>query len=371
MVSMKSMNLFKKCMVFVFFLSFPVCLHGYFYNLQEWTNGKQTLFLFSDIHRDTTKPYPQRIELIKAAKRLNAFVIVEDMLNPIFAIDLDVNVWSSKDEEFEQVVQASHLNSLMSAILQDFYKKNSGGIEVLNPDFDPNKDYSNLLPKNYLDVSNPYVSPLSCLTQFCHQQGIPVKNIEFRFREILNDIFEQHQRAIAEIERYKDGPILQEFYNEILYSVFSNQVNILLHALNSKKTYLSYVDFLKYDSLFFGEVFCKEIDRLYKMTYEVEGRGLIKPSSFRQRKEDIIDIYDQYLIDARILHEIYHNTQYPSIFVCAGGAHIDRIIKMLQKLGFIPKLQRLGTSTLTETNVTIPCVISIKNYLVGFYNILI
>ncbi|KKQ11758.1 MAG: hypothetical protein WCS92_02065 [Candidatus Babeliales bacterium] len=372
MFSTKSMKLFRKCVFFAFLLLFPACLHGYFYNLQEWTNGSQTLFLFSDIHKDTTKPYPQRIELIKAAKRLNAFVIVEDRITPEIAIDLDTNVWMmdgwSNDVEFERAKQASPIRPFMLEILRDSCIKISDQVIKVNPNFDPNKDYSNLLPKEYLTVANQHISSLPCLTQFCHQQRIPTKNVEFRFHEILNDVLEMHEKAIDELKSYHDSPILNIFYDKILNSTFNLELTRILSTFIARNPYIEYRNFSKNCSFY-----NTQFDQLYIKACQVEGKCKpLKLPSLKERKDYIIGVYDQYLIDARILHEIYRNTQYTSIFVCAGGAHIDGISRVLPELGFrrIDPLN-IGTSGEEEEKAPFPCVISIKNYLVGLYNILI
>ncbi len=366
------MNLFKKYVVFAFFLSFPVFLSGYFHNIQEWSNGRQTLFLFSDIHLDTRRPYQERIELINAAKHLNAFVIVEDRITPEFAIHLDTNVWMmdilDNDSEFERAKQASPLRSFMLAILRDSCIKISDQVIKVNPHFDPNKNYSNLLPKEYLTVANQHISSLPCLTQFCHQQGIPVKNVEFRFHEILYDVLEMHKKAIDELTSYHDCQILNLFYDKILNSKFNLEVTNLLSAFIAKNPYIEYRNFSNNCSLYNAQ-----FDQLYIEACQVEGKCKpLKLPSLKERKDYIIGVYDQYLIDARILHEIYCNTQYTSIFVCAGGDHINDISEVLPKLGFRPiNPYNIGTSGEEEEKAPYPCVISIKNYLIGFYNIFI
>lgn len=372
MVSIKSMNLFKKYVVFAVFLSIPVFLQGYFHNIQEWSNGRQTLFLFSDIHLDTTKPYQERIELINAAKSLNAFVIVEDRITPQIAIYLDTNVWmmdiSDNDAEFERAEQASPLRPFLVAILRDVCIKISDHIIKINPNFDPTKDYSNLLPKEYLTVANKHISSLPCLTQFCHQQRIPTKNVEFRFREILNDVLEMHKKAIDELRSYHDCQALNIFYDKILNSTFNLNFTRVLSTFIAENPFLEYRNFSRNCSLY-----NTKFDQLYIEACQVEGKCKpLKLPSLKERKDYIIGVYDQYLIDARILHEIYSNKQYPTIFVCAGGAHIDEISKVLPELGFKPiDPLNIGTSGETEEKSHFPCVISIKNYLLAFYNILI
>lgn len=372
MFSIKSVNLLKKCIVFAFALSFPACLHGYFHNIQEWSNGRQTLFLFSDIHLNTPKPYQERIELINAAKKLNAFVIVEDRITPEITIDLDTNVWMmdewGNDATFEHAKQASPIRPFMLAILRDSCMKISDHVIKVNPNFDPNKDYSNLLPKEYLTIANQHISSLPCLTQFCHQKRIPTKNVEFRFHEILNDVLEMHEKAIDELQSYHDGPILNIFYDKILNSTFNLEFTRVLSTFISRNQFVTYRNFSRNCSLY-----NVKFDQLYIEAYQVESKCKpLKLPSLKERKDYIIGVYDQYLIDARILHEIYSNIQYPSIFVCAGGAHIDNISKVLPELGFRPiDPLNIGTSGEEEEKRPFPCVISIKNYLIAFHNILI
>lgn len=360
---------FKISTFFALFLLSPAYLHGYFYNLQEWTNGRQTLFLFSDIHVDTAGAYPQRIDLIKAAKLLNAFVIVEDRMTPMLAINLDTRVSRcvEKVKECKLILRESALKSFIAELVKDFYQKINRDTMKVSFTYNPNKNYSNLLPENYLILANQHFSPLLGLTQFCYQQGIPVRNVEFRFHEILLDILESHGTAIAELIGYNDGQVLRKFYGEIQSNRFNLSFTRKLNALISRNRYLRYRDFLEYESLYENE-----LDQLYKEACHVDlPHYSLEPISDEERKNYITSIYNQHLIDARILHEIHSNPQYTNIFVCAGGDHIDGIVEILPMLGFrlIPD-KNFGTSGQEEFETTTPCVIGIKDYFVAFHNVL-
>jgi hypothetical protein len=368
------MKLFKKLIkVYVIlwaFLLSPVSLHGYFYNLQEWSNGAQTLFLFSDKHVETKEPFPQRIDLINAAKRMNAFVVAEDKLD-VAIIGLDSIAWSKVKLPggLKNVLEASSLWPLYRRIYCDCYEEIIRGVLKAKLSYNPNVDYSHLLPSDYLTVANQHFSPLVGLTQFCRQHGIFTKNIEFRFYEVLEDVLDLHRNAIAELSHYDDSPILKTFYDGILFNEFNAKITRVLRTFVSSNTYTNVEKFIDNDLLYdkvFDDLF-EEISDTYLGAYSrsSENRKSLELKPFSTKKRLIIRAYDSPLIAARILHEIYCNSSCPFIFVCAGGGHMVDVSSILSKIGF-ELIRNIGTSWDAESEQHIFAV-DIKNYFECFH----
>ena len=368
------MKLFKKLIkvnviLWIFLLS-PAYLRGYFYNIQEWSNGGQTLFLFSDKHVETKEAFPQRIDLIDAAKRMNAFVIAEDKLD-VAIMGLDSITWNKLKVpgDLKEILQTSSIRELYWKIFFDCYEEIAKGVIKAKLGFNPNADYSHLFPADYLTVANQHFSPLVGLTQFCRQYGISTKNIEFRFYEILEDVLDMHRHVITELSHYNDSPVLKTFYDGILFNEFNAKITRLLRTFVSNNPYTNVEKFINNDLLYdkvFDTLFGALSDPYlgaYIRSNEVIKLLIEKP--FSTKKCLIIRAYDSSLIEARILHEIYSNSQYSVIFVCAGGGHMVDVSIILPKIGF--KLVRnIGTSWDAELESHIFAV-DIKNYFECFY----
>lgn len=337
MLPIKLIGLFKKCVIFLFLLFPTTFLHGYFYNIQEWTNGRQSLFLFSDFHMDTDKETSQRIDLINAAMRMNAFVIAEDSLGA-GVLKLDQDIWHKiqidekyvaeeyRDEGYGYMLLTSRIKDFYYAVYKNYYLGIFGGSGIrVNPQCDPNADYSSLIPSDYLEKVNNHITPLIALTQFCRQQRISTKNIEFRNYLIVEDVLVWHTKAVEELMSYDDGPVLGVFYKKILDDPINSEITRVLSDFVRQKPYAEFTSFV------------------YKLIFD----------------------YNLLLIKARILHEIYCNKQFQTIFVCSGGAHIDDLVENLPALGFrlVPSLN-IGVSMKEEEKTPQKHIINVKDYFI-------
>lgn len=328
-------KIFKMVMLVGVFLLFPVCLSGYFHNIQEWSNGRQKIFLFSDKHGAAKAAVPQRIDLINAAKRMNAFVVAEDKLSPQILALLSMGV-----------AESSLFDPFYAAVESDFFEKTPGGWKS-SLSYNPNKDYSSLLPENAQLIANQSISPLIGLTQFCKQQGIPNKNIEFRFYWILEDILEKNCMITNELKTYNDGEVLNSFYEKILNSPFNLEFTKELNAFTLKHPYTGCDRFLQNGSLYiegFDKLFEYDHDSYLGFYKHLDlTRKMLMVDPIGVKKRILIDICNASRIDAKILHEIYCNPQRESIFICAGNMHIYQICKILPDLGF-NFIRNIGTS---------------------------
>lgn len=158
-----------------------------------------------------------------------------------------------------------------------------------------------------LDFDTGAQTPLDNLSIECHEQGISCVNVEFREEsaaslgglpisssQALNSFY----ATLAESTCYNDCPQLNSYYWRTASSLL-NQNQDLIDSIRGVHCSL-------YD-------YCQELC-----------------DHTRQR----INLFDARLIDMRILHSLYENRLNPSIFVCAGANHIERIKPMLRKLGY-------------------------------------
>ncbi len=164
---------------------------GYFFHGEKLSNDQHNIFLFSDQH--DLVPYApreekrmacnkQRKKLMDEAKKLNAFVIVEDIL---FGNDK---------------YSKSPLEKLSDKIRDDYRKDPFA--------FNPNGDYSKFTPDiaEVEDKSYQVVSPLFFLSQFCKKDEIRVENVEFRFVGLdkqISDNMSVLNKNTSDIEGFK------------------------------------------------------------------------------------------------------------------------------------------------------------------------
>ena len=226
-------------------------LLAFFFNIQEWSRDAQKLFLFSDHHIETD-PINQRTELIDIAKQMNAYVVVEDHLEPNGIANLDVSVWNKLKAGvgFADAVKAITIKAFLAAIYKDCYEKISGGGIHGNINYDPNTDYSHLLPASFVTIANQRVTPLACLTQFCRQNQIATTSIEFRFYVTLSDVIERHEKAIKELYRYHDGYILDTYYQQIINSPLNVRIAQALKTIIRGNPFMDCSTFINNDSLY-------------------------------------------------------------------------------------------------------------------------
>ena len=266
---------------------------------------------------------------------MDAFVIAEDKLRPQILPLLSIGLAGSLV-----------FDPFYAAIESDFFEKTPEAWKS-SLSYNPNKDYSSLLPKDSLTIANKAISPLIGLTQFCKQQGIPNKNIEFRFYWVLEDILEKNYVATNELKAFNDGYVLNAFYEKILNSPFNVEFTKELSTFILKHPYMPCDKFLRNGSLYiegFDKLFEDDHD-LYLSFYKhlALTKEMLVKDPIGVKKRILIDICNASRIDAKILHEIYCNPQHESIFICAGNMHIYQISRILPDLGF-NFIRNIGTA---------------------------
>jgi hypothetical protein len=288
-----------KKLVAILLLMLSTSCFGYIVHVEVLSNGQHKIFLFSDNHAHNVQPTTleevsaikekkltsdtQRMELIEAAKKLNAPIVVEDVL---FGSD-------------EQYRYNSSLEKLGSAMQNDFKK------DPLS--FDANADYQDLTPDITRMSEDNYsaLSPLFFLSQFCKKNNVSSDNIEFRFASPedykIEDRVNIYKKKIAAIKAFNDNVLFNKIYEEKM-GKFEEKYHPLEKTLERILTPPLMTD-LDY------------VSRHTNAETEI-------PMSVN-------------LINLKILHSIYSYGNQKNIFVCVGGDHAKNVgIMLVDSLGY-------------------------------------
>jgi hypothetical protein len=336
--------LFKKIGILFFGLISILPLYGVFYNVQEWSNGKNTLYLFSDYHEPTISiATNQRYDLACAAKKIGAFVIVEDMLNPYELMyldketDLSCQKFLNGDKQVTPTV-APALRQLFCAIRGDLYS--SPELSIPNLSFNPNANYSHLLPSAYLTEGNKDMTPLAFLSLFCQKLEVPVADIEYRFfhgneSAPLESAIAMLEKGISELRSYNDETTLNAYYASIYDNPFFQEILSLLKSIHVQYPTLSFSEFLETDTVY-STIVDNLWDRMFEYTVaqRVECEKFLQTNPLKAKKHQLIVYGMDCVLDARIMHAIFCHKQFENIFVCCGGMHIEGLERLLPQLGF-------------------------------------
>jgi hypothetical protein len=167
---------------------------------------------------------------------------------------------------------------------------------------------------------------LGGLSTKCKEKGIPVQNIEFRFCRVaafgpvlnhlnkapntlepankitINTIYKEIQQAIAHIQLFSDGPNVQKYYNEYIDEVLKelNQLH-----LNNTST-INIADYITQQAPSFTR-----LDTLRRLL-----------------------TFDSSLLDMNFVHAILQASDKQIILIVAGGAHINNVCELLEKIGY-------------------------------------
>ena len=273
-----------------------VGLNAHIFMIEKWNNGSQDIYCLSDYHQSTEQRNKvcniQRMDIVDAAKKYNACVITEDTLF----------------HNLDKIIR--------------------------NPlNFDPNENYAQSLDESHFKVNafETTQTPIMGLTLYCHHAGTAVDNVEFR-----------NLKNISLFNGFIDSKTALTFSGTIKEQILKYNDSSTLNAYYQKKIN-EYNTLVKPCTNFFNKL-CEQNCSLKKalslVPYDTELNAVQLPHvqlhlmSEEERKRYIVDYYDTLLLDLRIIHSIYTHKKYPSIFVCAGGGHIDRIKPALTLMGF-------------------------------------
>lgn len=261
-------------------------IHAHIFEAEKWVNNQtnQSISLLGDYHysqeAENQINNAQQDTIIDMAKTLNAAIIVEDGL-------------LSSSQEFRHDPLSYDYNK---------YRKTTKQLS--------NKD-----------------TLLLGFTARCHEEGIKVKNVEFRFPTHLAStqiMMKKAEQMKEKIRSYNDGPILNEYYRNKLEDLH-NKVEIpcadLFNILKKSDTTLERLPSLHYK-------------KAYNQVWEYlwESNASLEKDVYEKIYEIVIG-YESRLLDLELLHAIAEHKDQP-IIICAGAGHITRIKEGLEKMGF-------------------------------------
>lgn len=191
--------------------------------------------------------------------------------------------------------------------------------------------YTNPLYYDYnkyrkFDIANPNaVTLLAAFTGRCHEEGVKVNNIEFRFPPLAvsaKTLIEKIELIKAKIEKYTDAQQFTDYYKRKLEEL---RINVEIPCA-------SLIEQLKKSTANLEDT-CGKIR--YKPEYDTVLYYFWGHNSFADLYDKINHIvigYEARLLDLEMLHAI---AQCPGhSIVCAGAGHINRIKPALEEIGF-------------------------------------
>lgn len=265
-----------------------------FYQVEKFTKGQQSLYIFSDYHLLTSAGekinYVQRKDLIATAAKMGAFSIVEDEIG----IADQLSLFNSPD----------YIRPTRTLSLFELMRSNTAG----------------------------KITPLLMLSHWLEQTRLSHQNIEFRYQNFrpLNITFQLLDTLKEKIKGYNDGHALTHHYQTELdfLEAIEQSCKELFDALRSSGlTIQQYA----YQSL--TPVYRPEYDSVAQQLLSDEPWDLTK---FTER-DKIFTIFLRYCarrLDIEILHAIAQSTN-KNLFVCIGGLHTWNIREALYKAGFV------------------------------------
>lgn len=241
--------------------------------------------------------------------------------------------WNSERQEYQYVLG-----------LSDFHEKTDSSTQTQVPHIDQllchcsnntetlilTEDLSSRNTSGCCACGRFYVNSrgglLGGLAEKCEQMGITVNNIEYRYCRVsalgpvLNNITEcphsfpsvkniriaslckEIDIVAQEVESYDDGPIL-----DTIYKADTQEIRSQLHQFNNQQGEdLSVADFL------------------VKATPQADRLAFLKNWL----------TFDSGLLDLKLAHAVVNAKDKNSIFIIAGGAHVDRVAKILSQVGY-------------------------------------
>lgn len=167
---------------------------------------------------------------------------------------------------------------------------------------------------------------LGGLAQYCSQRGLHVDNMEYRYCRVaslgpllrrarqplqqfkainslsVNTLVDEINIQIRQVEKFNGHPVLKGWYQQSI-----NSINRGLQRLH--------------------------LDRHKDMTVAQYIASHSRENSRFALLNDLLT-FDSLLLDLKLVHSLAQNNNKEKIVVIAGGTHINRMAKMLQKIGY-------------------------------------
>lgn len=183
---------------------------------------------------------------------------------------------------------------------------------------------------------------LGGLSGTCKQKQIPAENVEYRFCRVaafgpvlnnpnkspnslesarkitVDEIVSEIKQAIARIQLFRDGDYLQKYYDQNIDSVLNELTQLQLH--NKPRANVA--------------------DYLAQQTTSHRRSDLLKQ----------LLTFDSELLDMKFIHGIVQAQDKKIILLVAGGAHVNKVCELLEKIGY-KKIYNTPVAYIKEHNL--------------------
>jgi len=316
----------KRVNIFLATVALLSCnLFGYVRNeIDHWKKGDQHIFCLRDRHEENESSWKQRFDLLAIARKLDAQLIVEDM---------DVvqrDVWAKQFAGCSDDACALAEKNIRGDAAE-FIRSQNKNTDFLSLDLTP--------------------QPLWGLTAFCKAVGIDCISAEFRLRtqdqldELMYGTVDQlvtylksTDVLMEQIQNYNDGEVLKKHYNQIISDV-KNKVlkpafEFFTHLPRKGNVLQAVTGNPRLSDLLYWIYEREELLNGFKQeTAATRAKTLIGTMSDEEKLSMFLTIFNSFLVDLKILHELVHCPK-KNVVVYAGGYHITESSTVLPALGY-------------------------------------
>lgn len=327
-------SILKRLVICVFAMFFSLPTWGFVFAMYVLVNKdtKQRIVLLSDYHEDTEASIVQRKAILNEAKKLDAYLIVED------------NGYRADYVGPDGVIAYP---ACFQPMLDDLVE------DPVN--FDPNKlydaDYSILDPS-----ADNKTSPLLLLTPMARNNTIKTKTVECRQAEKISyrngpisaaEVCKAYDALTARLAIYNDGALFNDFYKQKLEEYYARRSwcpAFFKHLEQSSKNLRQCFNERTYEVEVWDAYNRVEFDN-YVHDYMLQGADRATAQSLASniaiKLEGGCNLYSSFfmylynfLVDTAIIHEIAIARQESIIFAYCGSWHARAVLPVLQAAGF-------------------------------------
>lgn len=295
-------------------------------------NTKQRIIILSDYHEDTKASIPQRMAILEAAKKLNAYLLAED------------NGYRCDYASPDEVIAYP---ACFQPLLDDL---------VADPvNFDPNKHYDGDF--SVLDsTADNETTPLLLLVPMARNKNIKTKTVECRQAEKISyrngpisasQVCKAYEAIVCRIANYDDGDLFNAFYAHKLKEYDQRRSwcpSFFRYLESSSKNLKQALKESKYEAEVWNAYKKTEYEN-YVNDYRLQGADLDEAqelaSNIPIKLEEGQNLYTSFfmylynfVVDSTIIHEIATHKDEPVIVVYCGSWHAQSILPVLKAGGF-------------------------------------
>ena len=260
------------------------CLEAVAYKARALKKGNNKLICCYVTHGDQRvlpKGIKQRAAIVEIAKKIHGHVIAED------------------------ITHYDGSNSKVQEYAKDFSQKMSKAESTIADKFDAL--FAELLPKLKHDTI------LSNIVQNCKEQNVSVFNVECR-----------QIRQASENGYAVSGKDIVQTFNEAIKECNEELAIIEKNDDSAAKIIVHHCKSMLETIHATAKQYTSMLEQCPFTLKELTDKGYTIPGI----------LWDRELVDVRMLINIYKHKSNPNIFICTGGAHLQRIESILGALGY-------------------------------------